>query len=97
MSGEMETNEPVRVYDTSGPWGDADQHVDVNRGLPALRAKWIRDRGDVEEIEGRAVTPIDDGYLSDKHAATFERQEWTSIRFPGSGFRFGSPPFARQA
>jgi len=61
MSGEMEANEPVRVYDTSGPWGDADQRVDVEQGLPPLRADWIRARGDVEEIEGRAVTPIDDG------------------------------------
>ena len=48
MSGEIEVNEPVRVYDTSGPWGDADQHVDVTQGLPALRAKWIRDRADVQ-------------------------------------------------
>ena len=70
MSGEIEVNEPVRVYDTSGPWGDADQHVDVTEGLPALRAKWVRDRGDVEEIVGREVTPIDDGYLSEKHAAS---------------------------
>src|SRR5207248_4792076 len=68
MSGEMEVNEPVRVYDTSGPWGDADQHVDVTEGLPSLRAKWIRARGDVEQIEGRRVTPIDDGYLSISHA-----------------------------
>ena len=66
----MEVNEPVRVYDTSGPWGDADQRVDVEQGLPPLRADWIRARGDVEEIEGRRVTPIDDGYLSDKHAAS---------------------------
>src|SRR5439155_25365721 len=44
MSGEIEVNEPVRVYDTSGPWGDADQHVHVEQGLPSLRAKWIRDR-----------------------------------------------------
>ena len=68
MTGEIEVNEPVRVYDTSGPWGDADQQVDVTEGLPALRAKWIRDRGDVEEIDGRDVTPIDNGYLSEKHA-----------------------------
>jgi phosphomethylpyrimidine synthase len=68
MSGEIEVNEPVRVYDTSGPWGDIDQHVDVTEGLPALRAKWIREREDVEETEGRPVTPIDDGYLSEKHA-----------------------------
>ena len=68
MTGEIEANEPVRVYDTSGPWGDADQHIDVTEGLPGLRANWIRARGDVEEIEGRAVTPIDDGYLSVTHA-----------------------------
>jgi len=69
MSGEIEVNEPVRVYDTSGSWGDPNADVDVTRGLPPLRAKWIRDRGDVEEIEGRAVRPQDDGYLSEKHAA----------------------------
>src|SRR5438132_606319 len=53
MNGEIEVNEPVRVYDTSGPWGDdAGPGPTVEQGLPALRAKWIRDRGDVEEIEG---------------------------------------------
>src|SRR5438067_3699621 len=69
MSGEIEINEPVRVYDTSAPWGDPDFHGDVERGLPPLRADWIRARGDVEEIVGRAVTPIDDGYLTATHAA----------------------------
>jgi phosphomethylpyrimidine synthase len=71
MNGEIEVNEPVRVYDTSGPWGDTAspaRTVDVTRGLPPLRTKWIRDRGDVEEIEGRAVRPQDDGFLSEKHA-----------------------------
>ncbi len=66
--GQMEVNEPVRVYDTSGPWGDSAVILDVAQGLSALRAIWIRDRGDVEEVEGRAVKPIDDGYLSDSHA-----------------------------
>src|SRR6266487_4456051 len=70
MSGEIEANEPVRVYDTSGPWGDPDFRGDVTSGLPPLRAKWIRDRGDVEEIEGRAVSPQDNGYLSEAHAAS---------------------------
>src|SRR2546421_8906994 len=69
ISGEIEINEPVRVYDTSGPWGEDDLDLDVTRGLPPLRAKWIRDRGDVEEIDGRAVRPQDNGYLSEKHAA----------------------------
>src|SRR5438105_12258663 len=68
INGEVEVNEPVRVYDTSGPWDDADFHGKVEQGLPPLRAKWIQDRGDVEEIDGRKVQPIDDGYLSITHA-----------------------------
>src|SRR2546421_7219544 len=55
MSGEIEINEPVRVYDTSGSWGDPSVDVDVTRGLPPLRAKWILKRNDVEEIDGRVV------------------------------------------
>ncbi len=66
MNGEIEVNEPVRVYDTSGPWGDPNLHLDVTRGLPPVRAKWIRDRGDVKECEGRKVQPIDDGWLSER-------------------------------
>ena len=67
IKGAIETNEPVRVYDTSGPWGDPDFHGDVTQGLPPLRAQWIRDRGDIEEISGRTASPRDDGYLSEVH------------------------------
>src|SRR6059058_5570145 len=73
MSGEIEVNEPVRVYDTSGPWGDPSVDVDVTKGLPPLRRDWILKRNDVEEIEGRAVQPIDDGYLSQAHASSKRR------------------------
>ncbi len=68
LTNELEPNEPVRVYDTSGPWGDPAFHGDVTRGLPALRRPWIEERGDVEEYEGRAVRPEDNGYLSATHA-----------------------------
>src|SRR2546421_1548181 len=68
MSGEIEVNEPVRVYDTSGAWGDPSVTLDPVQGLPPLRREWILNRGDVEEVEGRAVRPIDDGYLSVSHA-----------------------------
>ena len=57
-------NAPVRVYDTSGPWGDPYVHTDVREGLPSLRRHWILERGDVEEYEGRDLQPIDDGYLT---------------------------------
>jgi phosphomethylpyrimidine synthase len=77
LNGEIEVNEPVRVYDTSGPWGDPEFRCDVTQGLPQLRAKWIRDRGDVEEYDGREVQPIDDGWLSEKHAALQNRKRST--------------------
>jgi phosphomethylpyrimidine synthase len=68
LTGALEPNEPVRVYDTSGPWGDPDFHGDVEQGLPPLRAGWILQRGDVREYEGRPTAPSDDGYLSESHA-----------------------------
>jgi phosphomethylpyrimidine synthase len=58
------SNPPVRVYDTSGPWGDPDSSCDVREGLPGLRREWIIGRGDVEEYTGRETQPIDDGYLT---------------------------------
>jgi len=60
----IEDNAPVRVYDTSGPWGDDAVHADVREGLPSLRRHWILSRGDVEAYEGRDLQPIDDGYLT---------------------------------
>ncbi len=78
INGEIEINEPVRVYDTSGPWGDPDFHGDVTQGLPPLRAKWIRERGDVKTIAGRVVTPVDDGYLSQMHAEHAQRRNGSS-------------------
>ncbi len=62
--GNLEVNEPVRIYDCSGPWGAPDFHGDSSRGLPPLRRDWILARGDVEEYEGRPVQAIDDGYLA---------------------------------
>ena len=59
----------VRVYDTRGPWGDADWLCDVRQGLGPLRLEWILDRSDTVEYDGRTVRPEDNGYLSFKHAA----------------------------
>ena len=76
MDGTLEENDAVRVYDTSGPWGDPDFCGTVEEGLPPLRAEWIRDRGDVEEICGRPVQPVDNGYLSDQHARSKTPEHW---------------------
>jgi phosphomethylpyrimidine synthase len=47
-----EENPPIVVYDTSGPYTDPEHAVDLTRGLPALRAGWITERGDVERLDG---------------------------------------------
>ena len=72
--GSEAPNEAVRVYDTAGPWGDPEFHGDAERGLPPVRAGWIRERGDVEEVAGRPVLPIDDGYLSEGHRELAEAE-----------------------
>jgi phosphomethylpyrimidine synthase len=83
-TGTVTANEPVRVYDCSGPWGDPAFTGTSEQGLPALRARWIRERGDVEEIDGREVKPQDNGYLSGKHAEYASKAEKNRlVEFPG--------------
>ena len=61
---DLEGGEPsVRVYDTSGPYTDPNAHIDINAGLPQLRRDWILSRADVEEYQGRAIRPEDNGQL----------------------------------
>jgi len=60
----------ITVYDTSGPYTDDTIELDIMKGLPTRRKAWIAERGDVEEIEGRSVQPIDNGY---KDEAQMER------------------------
>src|SRR3954447_2389940 len=67
FSGKLEPNEPVRVYDCSGPWGDPAQTPDSAHGLPPIRAEGIARRGDVSEYDGREVKPEDNGYLTRGH------------------------------
>ena len=68
--GAGEPNLPV--YDTSGPYTDPDVVIDVNAGLPRNRIAWVKERGGVEEYNGRAVKPVDNGNVSaDKAAKAF--------------------------
>ena len=45
-----EDNPPVTVYDCSGPYTDPAAGIDLSRGLPALRAQWIAERGDTDVL-----------------------------------------------
>ncbi|WP_027420114.1 phosphomethylpyrimidine synthase ThiC [Crocinitomix catalasitica] len=46
-----DNNEPVVVYDTSGPFTDPSVEINVKEGIPAIRQEWILKRGDVEELD----------------------------------------------
>jgi len=47
-----EKNAPVVVYDTSGPYTDPQASIDIRNGLPPLRAPWIEERNDTEQLDG---------------------------------------------
>lgn len=49
--GARHPNEPVVVYDTSGPYTDPGYKADPRKGLPKLRSEWIEARGDVERLD----------------------------------------------
>jgi phosphomethylpyrimidine synthase len=45
-----ERNPAIYVYDTSGPYTDPQARIDIRSGLQPLRARWIDERGDTEEL-----------------------------------------------
>ena len=71
--GTIEKNDPVRVYDCSGPWGDPEFEGDVTKGLPALSdTGGFSARGRRRRIQlAENVTPEDNGYLSEEHAEKY--------------------------
>ena len=94
--GGSQKNEPVRVYDTSGPWGDPDFHGNIELGLPKLREDWILGRKDVEKITGRESSPEDNGYLSSRHDERTQERSQELPDFDRSGIsvlrgKSGSP------
>ncbi|MEO8304022.1 MAG: phosphomethylpyrimidine synthase ThiC, partial [Betaproteobacteria bacterium] len=48
----VEQNPPIVVYDTSGAYTDPVATIDIRKGLPALRAPWIAERGDTVALDG---------------------------------------------
>ncbi|NMM47726.1 phosphomethylpyrimidine synthase ThiC [Marinigracilibium pacificum] len=50
MTGELTPNEPITVYDTSGPYTDPNKEINVHNGIERIREQWILDRGNVEQL-----------------------------------------------
>ncbi|UCC30518.1 MAG: phosphomethylpyrimidine synthase ThiC [Phycisphaerales bacterium] len=66
-------NTIVTLYDTSGPYTDPDESVDLRKGLPPRRLEWILSRGDVKSYVGRQVKPEDNGHTATDAEPDVER------------------------
>ncbi|EXX84791.1 thiamine biosynthesis protein ThiC [Paenibacillus darwinianus] len=78
VRGEEIPNEPVLVYDASGPYTDPSYQADIRKGLPGLRDGWIAERKDTETYAGRTLRPEDNGFRSSEKA-----EEMGAETFPG--------------
>lgn len=87
--GSVRANQPVVVYDTSGPWGDPEFDGDPRNGLPAPRLDWVTARGDVAEIH----PPITQ---QEVQTATPNTQQATG-QTQGSSHSLGLPLTSRRA
>ena len=47
-----EKNDPIHVYDTSGPYTDPTKTISYRDGIESVRSNWIEERGDTEVLDG---------------------------------------------
>ncbi len=72
--GKKYQNQPVTVYDTSGPYTDENYRVDIKKGVPKIREAWLKKRDDIS-----ALKQLTSDYGNRRlHDAGID-----SIRFPG--------------
>jgi len=70
ISLDASSDEPsLPVYDTTGPYTDPNVTIDVEKGLTRNRIAWVKERGGVEEYQGRPIQPVDNGNVTGKHLA----------------------------
>jgi len=74
-------NPPLRVYDSSGPYTDTTQQIDLGAGLPPLRTDWISARGDSEPLAA--------------FSSRYARQRQNDLKT--AALRFPQPPLPRRA
>ncbi len=58
LNGITEKNDPIYVYDTTGPYTDGNHNIDVFKGLDKIRQDWINDRDDTREYSRQHISPI---------------------------------------
>lgn len=91
----FEPNDPIRVYDTSGPYTDPNTQIDVHKGLEKLRQAWIEARSDTETLNN-----VSSGYsqqrLADEGLDHIRFENLPVIRRAKAGKNVTQMHYARQ-
>ncbi|MBL0438694.1 phosphomethylpyrimidine synthase ThiC [Aeromonas caviae] len=94
-ASQFEPNEPVPVYDTSGPYGEEAAPIDVRRGLPRLREAWVLERADTDALDGLSSTFTQER-LADEGLDHLRFEHLPSARRAKPGRRVTQLHYARQ-
>ncbi|MFB9056838.1 phosphomethylpyrimidine synthase ThiC [Mariniflexile ostreae] len=78
LTGKLTPNEPITIYDTSGPYTDPNKDINIHKGIERLREQWILDRHDVEELDGFSSTYCNER-LADK---SLDHMRFSLLRKP---------------
>lgn len=68
IDGKTQDNGSLRLYDTSGVYSDENVEVDVKKGLPRLREKWLKERDDIERLEDFSSNYTKQRLIDDENA-----------------------------
>jgi phosphomethylpyrimidine synthase len=90
-----ESNAPLRVYDTSGPYTDPDFTLDVRKGLDKYREQWIESRGDTE-ILGSVSSQFSQQRMADEGLDHIRFEHLPKIRRAKAGKNVTQMYYARQ-
>jgi phosphomethylpyrimidine synthase len=90
-----EKNPAIFAYDTSGPYTDPAARIDIRSGLPALRLRWIEERGDTEELDGPS-SQYGRERLADPKLATLRFNLKSRPRRAGPGMNVTQMHYARR-
>ncbi|USE67949.1 phosphomethylpyrimidine synthase ThiC [Pseudoalteromonas maricaloris] len=91
----FESNDPIRVYDTSGPYTDPELPVDVRAGLPKFREQWIVERDDTEMLES-VTSQFSQQRMADEGLDHIRFEHLPKIRRAKAGKNVTQMHYARQ-
>ncbi len=92
---EAESNPPITVYDTSGPFTDPTVNIDLMKGMPEVRSAWIEERGDTEVLSG-PTSEYGDQRQNDPDLAQLRFEHIRAPRRARSGVNVSQLHYARQ-